>query len=137
MNELSRHIEKLLLSHDCVIVPQLGGFVTQYVSARHVGCENLFLPPRRTVGFNPQLKLNDGLLVQSYMQAHETSYRIATEKPVTATRLIRVSWYRPPGDGLRRKLPVHTQRGRRAFTGSLRAEFIHHHTAKSYDRFVQ
>ena len=74
MNELSRHIEKLLLSHDCVIVPQLGGFVTQYVSARHVGCENLFLPPRRTVGFNPQLKLNDGLLVQSYMQAHETSY---------------------------------------------------------------
>lgn len=74
MNELSRHIEKLLLSHDCVIVPQLGGFVTQYVSARHVEQEDLFLPPHRTVGFNPQLVFNDGLLVQSYMQVHETNY---------------------------------------------------------------
>ena len=74
MIELSRHIEKLLLTHDCVIVPQLGGFVTQYVSARHIGQEALFLPPHRTVGFNPQLVFNDGLLVQSYMQVHETNY---------------------------------------------------------------
>lgn len=74
MIELSRHIENLMLKHDCVIVPGLGGFVTQYVSAQRVGSENLFLPPHRTVGFNQQLTLNDGLLVQSYMQAYETSY---------------------------------------------------------------
>ncbi len=63
-----------MLKHDCVIVPGLGGFVTQYVSARRVDDEQLFLPPYRSVGFNPQLTLNDGLLVQSYMQAYDTTY---------------------------------------------------------------
>lgn len=74
MIELSRHIESLMLRHDCVIVPGLGGFVTQYVPSRHIAGENLFLPPYRSVGFNQQLTLNDGLLVQSYMQAYDTSY---------------------------------------------------------------
>ena len=74
MIELSRHIESLMLKHDCVIVPGLGGFVTQYVPARRVDDEQLFLPPCRSVGFNPQLNLNDGLLVQSYMQAYDTNY---------------------------------------------------------------
>lgn len=74
MIELSKHIESLLLKHDCVIVPGLGGFVTQYVPARRIDNEMLFLPPCRSVGFNPQLTLNDGLLVQSYMQAYDTNY---------------------------------------------------------------
>lgn len=74
MIELSRHIESLMLRYDCVIVPGLGGFVTQYVPSRHIAGENLFLPPFRSVGFNQQLTINDGLLVQSYMQAYDTSY---------------------------------------------------------------
>ena len=74
MIELSKHIEILLLKHNCVIVPQLGGFIAQDVPARYIPEENLFLPPHRTVGFNPQLTLNDGLLVQSYMQAYDTYY---------------------------------------------------------------
>ena len=74
MNEIARHIENLLLEYKCVIVPHLGGFVTQYVSARYVEDEKLFLPPYRSVGFNPQLIVNDGLLVQSYMRVYDTSY---------------------------------------------------------------
>lgn len=74
MIELSRHIEALLLKHNCVIVPHLGGFVAHYVPAQHSSSENLYLPPHRSVGFNPQLTINDGLLVQSYMQAYDTSY---------------------------------------------------------------
>lgn len=74
MIELSRHIESLLLAHDCVIVPGLGGFVAHYVPARRIDEEQLFLPPCRSVGFNQQLCINDGLLVQSYMQAYDTSY---------------------------------------------------------------
>lgn len=74
MIELSKHIESLLLSNNCVIVPDLGGFVTQYIPARFASEEALFLPPYRSVGFNPQLTLNDGLLVQSYMQAYDTNY---------------------------------------------------------------
>lgn len=74
MIELARHIERLLLTNDCVIVPGLGGFMTQYVTARRVSEENLFLPPYRMVGFNAQLNLNDGLLIQSYMQVYKIGY---------------------------------------------------------------
>ena len=55
MIELSQHIETLLLENDCVIVPRLGGFVAHYQPATYVEEEQLFLPPVRIVGFNPQL----------------------------------------------------------------------------------
>lgn len=74
MIELARHIEVLLLDNDCVIVPGFGGFVSHRVPSRRVEEENLFLPPYRTIGFNPSMKLNDGLLVQSYMVAYDASY---------------------------------------------------------------
>ncbi|MCD8030151.1 MAG: SPOR domain-containing protein [Bacteroides sp.] len=78
MIELSRHIEKLLLEHDCVIVPDLGGFVTHYTPAGRSEQENLFLPPCRTVGFNPLLRINDGLLVQSVMSVYDLSFSDAS-----------------------------------------------------------
>ena len=74
MIELDRHIEILLLSNDCVIIPGLGGFMAHHVSARYDEKEHLFLPPLRTLGFNPQLKMNDSLLVQSYVEAYDLSY---------------------------------------------------------------
>ena len=78
MIELSQHIEALLLENDCVIVPGLGGFVAHYTSATRIEEENLFLPPTRIIGFNPQLKMNDGVLVQSYMAVYNTSFADAT-----------------------------------------------------------
>lgn len=78
MIELSQHIETLLLENDCVIVPRLGGFVAHYQPATYVEEEQLFLPPVRIVGFNPQLKMNDGLLVQSFMSVYGNSFSDAT-----------------------------------------------------------
>ena len=78
MIELAQHIETLLLENDCVIVPGFGGFVAHYSPATRVKKENIFLPPTRTIGFNPQLKLNDGVLVQSYMSAYDTSFADAS-----------------------------------------------------------
>lgn len=78
MKELTRHIEALLLENDCVILPHFGGFITNHVPAQWVEEEGIFLPPYRTVGFNAQLKLNDGLLVQSYMLTHDATYPEAT-----------------------------------------------------------
>ena len=72
--ELERHIEILLLSNDCVIVPDLGGFMAHHVEARYDVEDGTFLPPLRTLGFNPQLKMNDSLLVQSYIEAYDISY---------------------------------------------------------------
>ena len=84
VNELERHIEILLLSNDCVIVPDFGGFMAHQVDARYDDRDSMFLPPLRTVGFNPQLKLNDSLLALSYVEAYDISYpeainRIAEE----------------------------------------------------------
>lgn len=74
MIELERHIEILLLNNDCVIVPNLGGFVAHHREARYDGNDQLFLPPLRTIGFNPKLHLNDSLLAQSYIEAYDISY---------------------------------------------------------------
>lgn len=72
--ELIRHIEILLLSNDCVIVPDFGGFMAHHVDAKYDDRDNMFLPPLRTVGFNPQLKLNDSVLALSYVEAYDISY---------------------------------------------------------------
>ena len=74
MIELDRHIEILLLDNDCVIVPGLGGFMTHSLEARYDKEDCLFLPPTRTLGFNPQLKMNDPLLAQSYAETYDISY---------------------------------------------------------------
>ena len=78
--ELERHIEILLLDNDCVIVPGLGGFMAHHVEARYEEDEQAFLPPLRTLGFNPQLKINDSLLAQSYIEAYDISYPEALQR---------------------------------------------------------
>ncbi|MGN0280704.1 MAG: SPOR domain-containing protein [Prevotella sp.] len=85
MIQLDRHIEILLLDNDCVIVPNFGGFVAHHVEARYDESEFSFLPPIRTLGFNPHLKnINDSLLAQSYVEAYDISYpeaqRIITQE---------------------------------------------------------
>lgn len=72
--ELERHIEILLLNNDCVIVPDLGGFMAHYSEAHYDDRDQMFLPPMRTLGFNPALKMNDSLLAQSYIEAYDISY---------------------------------------------------------------
>lgn len=74
MIKLGRHIEILLLDNDCVIVPQFGGFTAHYVNAQCEVSTNFFYPPLRTLGFNPQLTINDSLLAQSYIEAYDISY---------------------------------------------------------------
>lgn len=77
MLRIVTHIERLLLVHDCVIVPKFGGFVLQVVPAvRHVE-EHTFCPLCKEIGFNMTLQHNDGLLPESYMQMYAVSYRQA------------------------------------------------------------
>ena len=80
MIELAQHIEVLLLENDCVIVPGLGGFIAHNRPAAYHADSHTFEPPMRTVGFNPRLVINDGLLVQSYMQTYNTDFPDATRK---------------------------------------------------------
>ncbi len=74
MLRLDKHIELLLMKYDCVVLPSFGGFVKHHVSARMDESEGMMLPPHETIGFNPQLTMNDSLLVQSFVEEYDYSY---------------------------------------------------------------
>lgn len=93
MIELAKHIEYLLLENDCVIVPGLGGFIAHFQSAHYEESEDLFYPPTRTVGFNPQLTMNDGLLAQLYMQVYHTDFSDANRKIADAVSNLKETLY--------------------------------------------
>lgn len=65
MNDLTPHIEYLLMSHDCVVVPGLGAFLVHETAAFYDREACRFMPPSRSLGFNQALTINDGLLVES------------------------------------------------------------------------
>ncbi len=74
MNGFGKHIKQLLATHDCVIIPGLGGFLIRHLPARYMEEEQMFLPPLRTATFNPCLTLDDGLLAQEYMRCGDLTY---------------------------------------------------------------
>lgn len=62
---IEKHIKELLFDHECVVLPEFGGFITHYVSAEIHPITNKFSPPSKRVAFNEQIKLNDGLLTST------------------------------------------------------------------------
>ncbi len=60
---LSIYLAELLKSNDCVIVPDLGGFIANFQSAGYDAQNNQFSPPTKEIIFSAKLKKNDGLLV--------------------------------------------------------------------------
>jgi hypothetical protein len=62
--DISPYISSLLLEHDCVIVPGLGGFVCNYRSSDIHPIRHTISPPSKAISFNKNLKQNDGLLIQ-------------------------------------------------------------------------
>ncbi len=75
MNVLAKNLEILLLQHDLVMIPGLGGFVVDYKQAQFdENVSDLMLPPARFVVFNKDLNVNDGLMVSAYMQNYDANY---------------------------------------------------------------
>ena len=65
---------ELLQSNDCVVVPSFGGFIVKQKSAR-IDLENgMALPPYKELGFNIQLREQDGLLANSYGLLNQLDY---------------------------------------------------------------
>ncbi len=69
-SKIDAYIAELLKSHDCVIVPDFGGFVGNYAKAKINPVSNRFDPPFRKISFNKLLTHNDGLLA-SYLAQKE------------------------------------------------------------------
>ena len=72
--EITKHISQLLHQHECVILPDFGGFVTNYQEARIDSVNHAFYPPRKDVMFNRQLTQNDGLLINYLAQVEGIEY---------------------------------------------------------------
>lgn len=87
MITIDRHIEYLLLEHDCVIVPGLGAFVADRRSASIQGTQ--MLPPHRSVWFNPSIAHNDGLLATSIARHSGLSYDAAMSHLAAAVGALR------------------------------------------------
>lgn len=77
MFRIITHIERLLLVHDCVIVPNFGGFVLQIIPSVCDEAKDTFRPLRKEISFNSTLQHNDGLLSESYMSLHGVNYQQA------------------------------------------------------------
>ena len=75
MINLDKYIRELLLQHDCVILPGLGGFVANYKPATFDASQNTALPPSRHILFNPHLVHNDGLLYAHVSRGTHYGYK--------------------------------------------------------------
>jgi hypothetical protein len=72
--ELSQFIASLLRHHDCVIVPNFGGFIANYKSAVIDTTRNQIYPPTKSILFNANLTNNDGLLGNYVAKERVTGY---------------------------------------------------------------
>lgn len=74
---LDQYIVALLYDYDCVVVPQLGGFVANYRPARIDTGRGLAHPPGKDIRFNRNLTKNDGLLASACADANGWSFEEA------------------------------------------------------------
>lgn len=77
LNEL---LIELLYTHDCVVIPGVGGFLLNYSAATIHPVQHFFQPPSRTIAFNSALNSNDGLLASAISSKLGISFSDSMEK---------------------------------------------------------
>ncbi|NEN21925.1 SPOR domain-containing protein [Cryomorpha ignava] len=75
--EIDKYIQELLYDYDCVIVPQLGGFVTNYRPAVADLNSGIGHPPGKDIRFNKNLTKSDGLLERAVADGAKISFEDA------------------------------------------------------------
>ncbi|MDE7407328.1 MAG: hypothetical protein K2M76_02810, partial [Muribaculaceae bacterium] len=86
MSLIARHINYLLRSHQCVVIPGLGAFLTNYQSAQING--STFLPPCEVITFNPDINHDDGLLINSVARAMRVPYSVAYNRVMADVKVL-------------------------------------------------
>lgn len=71
---LATYISDLLYRHECIIVPEFGGFITNEISAKVNNFTHTFYPPTKQLSFNRHLKNNDGLLANYIASVEKISF---------------------------------------------------------------
>lgn len=74
MVEVEKYIIDLILKNDCVIIPNLGGFISNYEPAKIDLTNKKIYPPNRIIIFNPLIQNNDGLLINYISLKNSINY---------------------------------------------------------------
>lgn len=77
---METYISELLYRHDCVILPGLGGFITNYRSAKIHPVSHTIQPPSQSIRFNVNLQEDDGLLANYVASCEAISFASAQSK---------------------------------------------------------
>ncbi|MDD7192787.1 MAG: hypothetical protein SPG08_01970 [Sodaliphilus sp.] len=83
------HIEYLMLSNDCVVVPGFGAFIAQYTSSNNCAQNSTFTSPKRSISFNASINHNDGLLANSIAKKALIPYAEALKQIEKSTTICR------------------------------------------------
>ena len=70
---VEEHIKELLFSHDCVIIPNFGGLVSNRISSKINTVSGTIFPPSKLIVFNKNLSINDGLLINHISKKEKIS----------------------------------------------------------------
>ena len=70
---VEKHIKELLFRHDCVIIPNFGGLVSNPVSSKINTVSGTIFPPSKLIVFNKNLSINDGLLINHISKKEKIS----------------------------------------------------------------
>ena len=89
MISMIEHIEYLMLSNDCVVVPGLGAFIAQYTSSHNCAQNSTFTSPKRSISFNASINHNDGLLANSIAKKASIPYAEALKQIEKSTTICR------------------------------------------------
>ncbi len=76
---IEKYIRQLLFQHDCVVIPDFGGFIAKYAAATVHPARHTFLPPSKEIAFNEMLRINDGLLISHVSVGEKISREQATK----------------------------------------------------------
>ena len=80
MESFAEIISRLLLRHNCVIIPDFGGFVARTSPSEIDEARGVIHPPKKSILFNQQLTISDGLLISEYALASDISFTASHEK---------------------------------------------------------
>lgn len=89
MISMIEHIEYLMLSDDCVVVPGFGAFIAQYTSSNNCAQNSTFTSPKRSISFNASINHNDGLLANSIAKKASIPYAEALKQIEKSTTICR------------------------------------------------
>ena len=78
--KMETYISDLLYRHDCVIIPGLGGIITNYRSAQIHPVSHTLRPPSKSIRFNVNLQEDDGLLANYVSSCESISFASAQIK---------------------------------------------------------